>query len=57
MSDPQNDTNLAASANPADERRAQLAALIPEAFTEVKLDVVALKRALGVAAAVGSGER
>ena len=57
MSDPQNDTNLAASANPADERRAQLAALIPEAFTEGKLDVAALKRALGDAAVVESGER
>jgi adenine-specific DNA-methyltransferase len=32
MSDPQNDTNLAASPNPADERRAQLAALIPRHF-------------------------
>ncbi len=57
MSDPQNDTNLAASANPADERRAQLAALIPEAFTEGKLDVAALKRVLGEAAVVESGER
>lgn len=57
MSDPLNDTNLAASANPADERRAQLAALIPEAFTEGKLDVAALKRALGDAAVVESGER
>lgn len=57
MSDPQNDTNLAASANPADERRAQLAALIPEAFTESKLDLAALKRALGEAAVVESGER
>ena len=57
MSDPQNDTNLAASANPADERRAQLAALIPEAFTEGKLDVAALKRALGEAAVLESGER
>lgn len=57
MSDPQNDTNLAASANPADERRAQLAALIPDAFTEGKLDVAALKRALGEAAVIESGER
>ncbi|WP_018079267.1 site-specific DNA-methyltransferase [Thiobacillus denitrificans] len=57
MSDPQNDTNLATSANPADERRAQLAALIPDAFTEGKLDVAALKRALGEAAVIESGER
>jgi hypothetical protein len=34
----QND-NIAASPNPADERRAQLAALIPEAFSEGRLDV------------------
>jgi adenine-specific DNA-methyltransferase len=35
MSDPQNDANLATSPNPADERRAQLAALIPEAFSGI----------------------
>lgn len=58
MSDPHNnEPDVAASANPADERRAQLAALIPEAFTEGKLDVAALKRALGDAAVVESGER
>ena len=57
MRDPQNDTNLAASPNPADERRAQLAALIPEAFSEGKLDLAALKRALGEAAVIESGER
>jgi len=45
------------SPNPADERRAQLAALIPEAFTEGKLDMLALKRALGEAAVVENGER
>ncbi len=57
MSDSQNDTNLAASPNPADERRAQLAALIPEAFSEGKLDLAALKRALGEAAFIDGGER
>jgi len=57
MSDSQNDTNLAASPNPADERRMQLAALIPEAFSEGKLDLAALKRALGEAAVIESGER
>ena len=56
MSDPQNDTQLAASPNPADERRAQLAALIPEAFSEGKLDLAALKRALGEAAVIDGGE-
>jgi adenine-specific DNA-methyltransferase len=57
MSDPQNDTNLAASPKLADERRAQLAALIPEAFSEGKLDLTALKRALGEAAVIEGGER
>ena len=57
MSDPQNDTNLAASPNPADERRAQLAALMPEAFSEGKVNVAALKRALGEAVVIEGGER
>ncbi|MDA8119402.1 MAG: site-specific DNA-methyltransferase [Gammaproteobacteria bacterium] len=57
MSGPQNDTNLAASPNPADERRAQLAALIPEAFSEGKLDLGALKRALGESVVIEGGER
>lgn len=57
MSDLKNDSNLAASPNPADERRAQLAALIPEAFSEGKLDLPALKRALGEAAVIEGGER
>ncbi|MGE4530147.1 MAG: DNA methyltransferase [Acidithiobacillus sp.] len=47
MSDPQNDTNLAASSNPADERPAPLDTFIPELFSEGKLDLVTLKRALG----------
>ena len=57
MSDSQNDTNLAASPDPADERRAQLAALIPEAFSEGKLDLAALKRALGEHVVTEGGER
>lgn len=57
MSDSQNNANLAASPNPADERRAQLAALIPEAFSEGKLDVAALKRALGEGAFIEGSER
>jgi adenine-specific DNA-methyltransferase len=57
MSDPQNDTNLAASTNPAIDRRAQLAALIPEAFSEGKLDLAALKRALGEHFVIEGGER
>jgi len=49
--------NLAVSPNLADERRAQLAALIPDAFSEGKLDVSALKRALGEGHVIEGGER
>lgn len=51
------DAHLAASPNPADARRAHLAALIPEAFSEGKLDVAALKRAQGEATVIEGGER
>jgi adenine-specific DNA-methyltransferase len=45
------------SSDPAALRRAQLAALIPEAFSEGQLDVSALKRALGGEALIEGGER
>ena len=48
---------LAQSASPAADRAAQLAALIPEAFSEGKLDFAALKRTLGEAAVIEGGER
>lgn len=48
---------VAQSPNPADARRAQLAALIPEAFSEGKLDLAALKRALGESGVIEGGER
>lgn len=48
---------IAQSLNPALERRQQLAALIPEAFSEGQLDVAALKRALGADAIIDGGER
>ena len=48
---------IAESPNPADKRRAQLAALLPEAFSEGRLDVAALKRALGEGAVIEGGER
>jgi adenine-specific DNA-methyltransferase len=51
------EANLAASPDPAALVREQLAALLPEAFTEGRLDVVALKRALGEASVVEGGER
>jgi adenine-specific DNA-methyltransferase len=41
----------------AAEKRAQLMELLPEAFSEGRLDVAALKRALGENAVVESGER
>lgn len=48
---------IAESPNPADECRKQLAALLPEAFSEGRLDVAALKRALGEEAVIEGGER
>lgn len=55
----QNNSNssVAKSPDPATERRQQLAALIPEAFSEGQLDVAALKRALGGEAIIEGGER
>lgn len=49
--------NIAASQNPADERRTQLITLIPEAFSEGKLDVAALMRVLGESDIIEGGER
>lgn len=57
MTDLQKTPDLALISNPTDERRAQLAALMPEAFSEGKLDVTALKRALGENAVIEGGER
>jgi adenine-specific DNA-methyltransferase len=45
------------SPDPAEARRTQLSALIPEAFSEGRLDVTALKRALGESGVIESGER
>lgn len=47
MIDPRIDDELSASVNLSEMRRAELAALIPEAFSEGKLDLAALKRVLG----------
>lgn len=49
--------NIAASSDPARERRRELEALVPEAFSEGRLDLAALKRALGEEALIDSGER
>lgn len=48
---------IATSPNPADRLRAQLAALIPDAFSEGRLDAAALKRALGEDAFIAGEER
>ncbi|SEK80970.1 site-specific DNA-methyltransferase [Nitrosovibrio tenuis] len=58
MTDPTNNTKeTVLSPNPVFDRRAQLAALIPEAFSEGTLDIAALKRALGGEAIIEGGER
>ncbi|WP_324316038.1 site-specific DNA-methyltransferase, partial [Povalibacter sp.] len=50
-------TDPGASPNPVHRLREQLAALIPEALSEGRLDVAALKRALGESAVIDGGER
>ncbi len=50
-------SSIAHTPNPADDRRAQLAALVPDAFSEGKLDMAALKRALGEEAVIEGFER
>jgi adenine-specific DNA-methyltransferase len=50
-------TDLGLSVDVAAEKRLQLKAVLPEAFTEGKLDVGALKRALGEGFVIESGER
>ncbi|MGB0218663.1 MAG: site-specific DNA-methyltransferase [Sinimarinibacterium flocculans] len=49
--------DIAASPDPAREKKQQLEALLPEAFSEGRLDVAALKRALGEASVIDGGER
>ncbi|MBL39348.1 MAG: site-specific DNA-methyltransferase [Xanthomonadales bacterium] len=48
---------IARSQNPADLKRDALRDLLPEAFSEGKLDIPALKRALGEDSVVEAGER
>lgn len=58
MTDPKTDpSSIAQSPDLALARRAQLAALIPEAFSEGQLDMAALKRAIGGDALIEGGER
>ncbi|GAB4114134.1 MAG: site-specific DNA-methyltransferase [Wenzhouxiangellaceae bacterium] len=45
------------SDNPAELKRAALRQLLPEVFSEDKLDIAALKRALGESTTVAEGER
>jgi adenine-specific DNA-methyltransferase len=48
---------IAESPNPADLKRQALAELLPEAFSEGRLDTAALKRVLGDDSAIDGGER
>lgn len=48
---------FARSDNPADQKRDALAQLLPEAFSEGRLDTAALKRTLGEAVVIEGGER
>lgn len=57
MNDKAKLADIAKSQNPAEERRRELEALLPEAFSEGRLDVQALKRALGEEIVVEGGER
>jgi len=49
--------SMARNENPADLKRNALRELLPEAFSEGKLDIPALKRALGEDSVVEAGER
>lgn len=51
------DAEIAASPNPADQKREALKQVVPEAISEGKVDVEALKRALGEELVVDGGER
>ena len=53
----ENTPNIGQSLDLTTAKRRELQALVPEAFTEGKLDVAALQRALGDQAVVDSGER
>ena len=56
MPDKNND-EFAKSPNPADQKREALQDLLPEAFSEGKVDMEALRRALGEQFVVNGGER
>lgn len=57
MSKAGNKENIAESPNPADMKRHALEQLLPEAFTEGRLDIEALKRTLGEESVSQGGER
>ena len=48
---------VAPSPDVAEERRKTLEAIVPEAFSEGRLDIAALKRALGDNTVIEGGER
>jgi adenine-specific DNA-methyltransferase len=49
--------NLGKTPNPAEDNRRKLAELLPEAFSEGRLDIAALRRTLGEDAVIEGGER
>jgi len=57
MAKEKTDADIAASPNPADLKREALKQVLPEAISEGKVDVEALKRALGEDFVVDGGER
>lgn len=57
MTDPNTSDTIGQSPNPADLKRRELEQLLPEAFSEGRLDLDALKRALGEDAVIEGGER
>ncbi len=57
MTDPNTSDTIGQSPNPADLKRRELEQLLPEAFSEGRLDLDAPKRALGEDAVIEGGER
>ncbi len=57
MTDKKTTPEFAHSLDPAAAKRRELAQILPEAFSEGRLDVAALKRALGEEAVLEDGER
>jgi len=57
VTDPNTSDTIGQSPNPAELKRRELEQLLPEAYSEGRLDIDALKRALGEDAVIEGGER